>query len=125
MWNIDVIIPVPLHRDRKRKRGYNQAEIIAKYLGKWINIPVETKIIHRIKKTVPQKELNDKERKRNLQGAFQVEEKIRIYKNILLIDDIYTTGSTLDSVAQAIREKTGDKDSCKVWFLTISIGQDF
>lgn len=120
-WNVDVIIPVPLHSRRKRVRGYNQSEIIAKTLGELSKIPVNTKAVKRKKYTRPQKELNDKERKNNLKDAFWIQKDWKIPKNVLLIDDIYTTGSTIDTIAKILKEKA----DCNVWFLTISIGQDF
>lgn len=120
-WGIDVIIPIPLHPKRKRKRGYNQAELLAVELGKRCHIAVNKKAIVRVTNTKPQKELNDKERKRNLQHAFRTTKYWNEVKNVLLIDDIYTTGNTIDSVAQLLREKGAEK----VYFLTISIGQGF
>lgn len=120
-WGIDLIVPVPLHRRRKRKRGYNQSEIIARHLGELAGIPVDTKLVIRKKYTKPQKTLNNKERVKNLNGVFEVRKRISQEKKILLIDDIYTTGSTIDGVAKELLEKGHNK----VWFLTISIGQDF
>ena len=120
-WEIDLIIPIPLHRKRRRKRGYNQAEILAKELGERCNIPVDTKSVVRTVNTRPQKELNDKERKRNLSKAFRVTKHWEKARNVLLIDDIYTTGNTIDSVAQILKQKGAEK----VYFLTISIGQGF
>lgn len=120
-WGIQVIIPVPLHKKRKRKRGYNQAEIIAKHLGKLSGLPVETKAVIRVQNTKPQKELNHKDRKKNLREAFRVTKRWRSPQNVLLIDDIYTTGNTIDAVAKVLKEKGANK----VWFLTISIGQGF
>lgn len=120
-WEIDLIIPVPLHRNRRRKRGYNQAEIVAKHLGKLMNIPVDTKAVVRNKYTEPQKILDNEERRKNLRDAFEVRKSELKSRNILLIDDIYTTGSTIDEVAKILMEKRHNK----IWFLTISIGQDF
>ena len=121
MWEIDVLIPVPLHRKRQRKRGYNQAEIIARELGKRLGIPVDMSVIIRERETTPQKELGQKNRRKNLKKAFCLTGKRLIGKNILLIDDIYTTGSTIDAVAEVLM-KTGCE---KIYFLTISIGQGF
>lgn len=120
-WQIDVIVPVPLHARKKRQRGFNQAEIIAKELGKELGIPVETDVIIRKRYTRPQKELNDKERRKNLKEAFAAVKVWKKAKNVLLIDDIYTTGSTIDTVAKELK-RAGAR---KVWFLTISIGQGF
>lgn len=120
-WGIEVIIPVPLHRKKRRMRGYNQAEIVAEHLGKLTGIKVDTKSVIRRKYTKPQKELNDKERRKNLKDAFEVTKAWEKEKNVLLIDDIYTTGSTIDTIA----EKLKNEGAQKVCFLTISIGQGF
>lgn len=120
-WGVEVIVPIPLHRRKKRLRGYNQAAVIAKQLGKIMGIPVDCNSIVRNRYTRPQKELNDKERKQNLKQAFSVTNKWKNYKRVLLIDDIYTTGSTIDTVAEELK-KNGVQ---KVWFLTISIGQGY
>ncbi len=120
-WGIDVIVPVPLHPKKRRKRGYNQTEIIARQLGKLTGIPVEKKWVKRIRYTEPQKKLNDKERKKNLENAFSIRNIHNKYERVLLIDDIYTTGSTIDTIAKQLLEKCNKK----AWFLTISIGQDF
>ena len=118
---IDVIIPVPLHKKRQRKRGYNQSELIARQLGKLLHLPVNAKAVVRKRNTKPQKELSHKERRHNLKEAFCVTKHWKGKGNVLLIDDIYTTGNTIDSVAKLLRQKGADK----VWFLTISIGQGF
>lgn len=118
---IDCIIPIPLHRKRRRKRGYNQTELIAREVGKYMGILVDQKAIMRCKYTDPQKELNPEERKKNLKNAFKVKKQIHGYRNVLLIDDIYTTGSTIDAVSEKLK-KAGVQN---VWFLTVSIGQGF
>ncbi len=118
---IDVIIPVPLHKKRRRKRGYNQAEILARELSKKSKIPVNAKAVVRSGKTTPQKMLDRRQRKKNLQDAFCVTKHWEKQKHVLVIDDIYTTGSTIDALAGKLREKGAEK----VWFLTISIGQGF
>ncbi|MEG0793588.1 MAG: ComF family protein [Lachnospiraceae bacterium] len=118
-WGIQTIIPIPLHRKRRQARGYNQAEILADYLSTQVGIPVEKKTVFREKYTQPQKVLNDKERRKNLQGAFTVADDWNIKQKILLIDDIYTTGSTVNAVAKVLKER-GAKE---VFFLSISIGQ--
>ena len=120
-WEIDVIIPVPIHKKKRRKRGFNQAELIAKEVGNILNIPVNCTSVVRMKETTPQKELGSRSRKRNLKRAFRVTDCRLKGKRVLLIDDIYTTGSTIDSIAE-ILGKTGCE---KIYFLTISIGQGF
>lgn len=105
--------------DRKRKRGYNQAELLAKQLSECIGIPMEKDVLYRIKKTRPLKEMNGEQRHRNLKGAFAVSKSWNPRQNILLIDDIYTTGSTIERAA-GILKKAGVEN---VYFLTLSIGQ--
>ena len=120
-WEIDVIVPVPLHKKRKRKRGYNQTEIIARHLSELTGIPMDKHLVRRVRYTEAQKTLNNKERKKNLEKAFEVKQTNQKYHRVLLIDDIYTTGSTIDTIAKQLLEKCNKK----AWFLTISIGQDF
>lgn len=115
---IEVIVPVPMYLPKQKKRGYNQAETFAKALGSRMKIPVDTTLIKRCRDTTPQKELNDIERKNNLKSAFQRTQNIVKYKNILVVDDIYTTGSTAMAVAETLRET----DSCRIYFLSICIG---
>ena len=117
-WNVDVIIPVPLHKSKLRLRGYNQAELIARELGKNLNISVDSNILRRNKRTKPQKELNDSGRKKNVKNAFIVEGNIVKYKKIILVDDIYTTGSTIDGCARALKENGAEN----VYYISLSIG---
>lgn len=118
---IEAILPVPLHKKRRRQRGYNQAEIIAKELGKLLNIPVHTDLLLRCIHTKPQKELNDKERKDNLKRAFRTAGKDMLFHRILLVDDIYTTGSTIDGAAKALRES----GVAEIYFVAVSIGRGY
>lgn len=116
---IDLIIPVPMYRKKEKMRGYNQAAVFAKALSKTIGIPYSRKLVTRTKNTEPQKLLNDVERKNNLKNAFKVEENIVKYRRILLVDDIYTTGSTIDAIASEIK-KAGVQN---IYFLSICIGK--
>lgn len=120
-WGVNTIIPVPLHRKRRRIRGYNQAEVLAKYLGRELEIPVEINAIYRIKHTAPQKKLDNKDRRKNLSKAFLVSDEWKVKQKVLLIDDIYTTGSTIHAIATKLKRSGVEK----VYFLTISIGQGF
>ncbi len=116
---IDLIIPVPMYRKKEKMRGYNQAATFAKALSKETGIPYSKKMVKRTKNTEPQKLLNDVERKNNLKNAFKVEENIVKYRQILIVDDIYTTGSTIDAIASEIK-KTGTQN---IYFLSICIGK--
>lgn len=120
-WNPDLIIPIPLHIRRKRKRGYNQAMLVASELGKLLGVPVEEKAVKRIRYTDPQKKLDNKRRKANLKHAFRAEKSVKGVKRVLLIDDIYTTGNTIDAVSKVLKDAGVEK----VYFLTISIGQGY
>ena len=118
-WKIQEIVPVPLYRSRRRKRGFNQSEIIARELSDATGIPVRTDVLFRVKKTSPQKSLGKQERQANLRGAFAVSGSWKAPENVLLIDDIYTTGATLERAAKILRI-AGVQN---VYFLTVSIGQ--
>lgn len=116
---IEAIVPVPMYRHKKRRRGYNQAEIFAKELAMQLSIPFVANGVKRIRDTGPQKLLSNVERKNNLKKAFQAEEFIVKYKCILIVDDIYTTGSTVEAVAEVMR-RTGVE---RVFFLTLCTGE--
>lgn len=99
----DIIIVVPLSRKRKLKRGYNQSLLIAKIISDILQIKIQSKIIYKTKNIVPQSTLNKEERQANIKGAFKIKniEKI-IDKKILIIDDIYTTGNTLNECSRQL-----------------------
>jgi len=118
---IEVIIPVPMFAGKRRNRGYNQAEVFAKELSDVVRIPVDKNLVKRVKNTKPLKTLTERQRKDNLKGAFQVGANIVKYSKILLVDDIYTTGATIDAVAEVLRE-AGIKE---VYFLSVCIGEGY
>lgn len=120
-WNVDVIMPVPMYAAKQKKRGYNQAELIAVELGKNLNIPVDSGILIRSKKTIPMKELNDQERRKNIENAFNVTANVVKYKKILLVDDIYTTGATIDKCAEVLKKYGAEE----IYFLCLCIGRGF
>lgn len=118
-WQAEALIPIPLSEKRQKKRGYNQAKIQARELSKRTGIPVEEGALFRIRNTRPQKELDDRERQQNLRQAFAVAKCWKPVRSVVLVDDIYTTGSTINKAAKMLK-KAGVS---KVYFLTISIGQ--
>ena len=118
---VDCIVPVPLHRRRRRVRGYNQAEILALELGRRTGIPVEKNGLLRVKNTKAQKDLDPVSRKQNMKGAFARRKDWTVPGTVLLVDDIYTTGSTLDEAARTLLSEGAEN----VYFLTISIGQGY
>ncbi len=113
-WKPDVIVPVPLHRRKKRMRGFNQAADLAERTGKLLGIPVTEEIVYKIKETRSQKKLDADERKRNLKNAFRAVTSVKGLR-ILVIDDVYTTGSTMEAMAECLLE-SGAKE---VFFVTL------
>lgn len=101
--NPDAIIPVPLHKKRLKKRGYNQSYLIAVELGKRLNIPVYENYVVRVKNTTPLKQLNANERQNNLKKAFKIGDYDVKLNSIVIVDDIYTTGSTIDEMSAVLR----------------------
>jgi len=100
----DVIIPVPLHVERLRWRGFNQALLLARPLARRYRIPVDPFLLRRVRPTPPQVGLSEAERRRNLVGAFAVRDAAALRgRQILLVDDVYTTGATVDACARALR----------------------
>lgn len=120
-WEADAIIPVPLHKSREKSRGYNQAELLARPISSATGIPVYTNYLCRVKKTVPQKELNDIERQNNLKNAFKITGNDVKLKKIVLVDDIYTTGATMDNIAKVLKNSGVDE----VYGISICIGQGY
>jgi ComF family protein len=92
-----LVIPVPLHPSRERERGFNQAELIAAQLG----LPVATRILKRRKNTPSQTGLSRNERKRNLASAFEVMSEVK--GTVIVVDDVYTTGSTMNEIARTLK----------------------
>ena len=95
----DCLIPVPLHSRRQAERGYNQSLELAKHLGKSLKIEVNTSICKRIINTDPQSKLPIKSRKKNVKNAFSLD-KDNVPNHIAIIDDVVTTGSTINEIAQ-------------------------
>lgn len=95
----DALIPVPLHKKKLKKRGYNQAKLIADELGKRLCIPVIDDYVVRDKNTTPLKLLNRSERQNNLKKAFKIGRNDVKLNSIVIVDDIYTTGSTVDEIS--------------------------
>lgn len=113
--DVDLIVPVPLHWTRKWSRGYNQAEIIAKEVAKSLSVALCSELLVRIKRTKTQTLLSGDSKTQNLEGAFKISKKCRQelhlkdskfakLKHILLIDDIFTSGATINECRKALRE---------------------
>jgi len=108
--HIDYIVPVPLHKVKKRSRGFNQAEYITREIAKNMNWKHLPSLIKRKRFTETQTKLNKEQRRKNVSLAFKINTKYEIKgKNILLVDDVFTTGSTANSIAAALKEKQVNK----------------
>lgn len=120
--DFDYIIPVPLHFLRRTRRGYNQAEVIAHHMAKTLGVDGPKEWLYRIRVTKKLKKLDRETRKSMLSGAIMVKSgalsKVK-GKKILLVDDIYTTGSTLNTCAQALYEAGCERINC----VTVARGQ--
>lgn len=101
----DIIIPVPISKKRLNTRGYNQSSLIAKNLAQELNIEYSEKILIKIKDNKPQSEMKQDTRKNNVSGVYKVSNKEKINnKKVLIVDDIFTTGSTVDECAKVLKE---------------------
>lgn len=98
----DGLVPVPMYAGKRRRRGYNQAQLLTEALGKELGIPVYPDLVIRNRNTKPLKELNPEERVNNLKKAFNLRQNGVKLKTIILIDDIYTTGSTMDQISAVL-----------------------
>ena len=128
IWQNSVLVPVPIHIKKLRERGYNQSEELAKELSKVLKIPVATNVLTKIKHTEPQMKLSKAEREKNLFGAFSichpresgdpdlVRSDLTKFSKIFLVDDVYTTGSTMQECAKTLKE-SGTKS---VWGICIA-----
>lgn len=101
----DILLPVPLHKTRKRERGFNQSLIISEGVSKTLGIPVAKEIVIRVKNTRSQTQLSEEERGKNVNGAFSVKAPDKITgKNIVIVDDVVTTGSTTKEITRMLKD---------------------
>jgi len=103
----EAIIPVPLHKKRLIKRGFNQSLEIAKELTQALKIPIHNNVVQRDKATRAQSELDLKQRKRNIKGCFKLinkNEMMPVYSHIVIIDDVVTTGATTNELAKLLKQ---------------------
>ena len=101
MSKLDCLIPVPLHRVKKRERGFNQSDWIAKGIASQLNIPVELHLLKRVKYTQSQTTLSKEERNINMENAFKIK-LFNQHKSAGLVDDVLTTGSTANACASVL-----------------------
>lgn len=115
---IEALIPVPVHKKKRQVRGYNQAEVLAEAIGRRLGILVECELLERIENTAPQKTLDPEHREENLKRAFQCTKKQVSYKKVLLVDDIYTTGATVEACTKSLHAA----QISEVYYTSVAIG---
>lgn len=117
-WDPDVIIPVPLHRRKLRMRGFNQAAYLAYRIGGRLQIPVSGEILLKVRNTRSQKKLAASARRNNLIRAFRAAKDLTGL-TVLVVDDVYTTGATMDAAAACLKRAGAEK----VYFVALCAGQ--
>lgn len=110
----EVLIPVPIHTRRLIKRGFNQTDEIGKCLAKNLHIPFQNKLVYKVKPTTAQAALHVDDRSKNLRAAFKVKKQISV-QSVALLDDVMTTGSTVNEIARILKQ-SGVKE-VHVWVL--------
>lgn len=116
----EVLIPVPLHPSRIRQRGYNQALLMATTISKKTGIPVDNELVRKVKKTLPQHELDQLSRLSNLNKAFKLAAQCN-YRHIAIVDDVVTTTATVNEISCLLAKQGVEK--IQVWALARSTGQ--
>ena len=110
LQSYDTIIPVPISKKRMKERGYNQSLLIAKKLSREVKIPLQANCLLKTKNIIEQSKLNKEQRKQNIQNVYELKNgEILNKKRILLIDDIYTTGSTVNECAKILQQARPEK----------------
>jgi len=99
---IDALVPVPLAPERERQRGFNQSALLARRIARRLAVPVRPGWLARVRSTQPQSDLSAAERRANVRGAFRASDRVAD-RHVLLVDDVLTTGATLDACARALR----------------------
>jgi ComF family protein len=113
----DCIVPVPLHHKRLRERGFNQSQLLGRVLAKQWSIPLSINNLRRVRWTEPQVGLSASERERNVRGAFAVADSVCFReKRLQLIDDVYTTGSTVEECVRTLKRA----GASEVWVITVA-----
>lgn len=117
-YNAQALVPIPIHKSKYRRRGYNQAKVLADELSKLLKIPVRDDILIKVKNTKDQKKQSALERQNNMLGTFQLAQNDVKLKTIILVDDVYTTGATIDEATRTLLSGGVER----VFFVTLAIG---
>ncbi|MDO4321252.1 MAG: ComF family protein [Lachnospiraceae bacterium] len=118
-WRPEVIIPVPMHPRKRRRRGYNQSELLAEHISRLTGIPMRKDLLRCVKLTSSQKLLDRKARMQNLKGSIEASENFPKLRSVLLVDDVYTTGSTMDEMAGVLKRAGAEH----VFFVVLCSGK--
>jgi ComF family protein len=118
-WQIDLVIPVPLHTSRIRSRGYNQAHLLGGHMARLESLPCVPSALVRLRPTPPQVGLNREQRQKNMEDAFSADAALVAARRVLLVDDVQTTGATLQSCALAAL----DAGATAVYSITVSVAR--
>ncbi len=118
-WRAECLVPVPMHPKKRAVRGFDQAVLLADYLSGKCMLPVREDLLVRTRLTQSSKKLGRSDRRKNLRGVFSTHTGAGIPESVILIDDIYTTGATMDEACRALRN-AGVKH---IYFLTVCIGR--
>lgn len=115
-WPLDLILPVPASLGSMSQRGFNQTELLGRQISREIKVPFDNALLLRVKETPAQRELTKEEREKNLLCAFRVRDPKKVVgKNILLVDDVYTTGSTIRECTRTLLDAGAARVSVIVW----------
>ena len=118
-WRVQVILPVPMHWIKRARRGYNQSELLAEVLSRRTGLPVMKKWGRPVRRTGEQKRLSRRERQKNLKDSIQVQMDFTGIKRVLIVDDVYTTGSTMDELARILKLHGVEE----IYFVVLCIGK--
>ena len=118
-WAAQCLVPVPMYPKKRAIRGYDQAVLLTRALSARCGLPVEEKLLVRTRHTQSSKKLGRSERRKNLRGVFRIHPEAFIPPSVILIDDIYTTGATMDEAARTLRSAGVGR----IYFLTLCIGR--
>lgn len=119
-WRPEVILPVPMHIHKRRRRGYNQSELLAEEVARLTGIPLKKDVLRCVRLTKDQKKLDRCARRKNLHGSFAVGERSLGFRRVLLVDDVYTTGSTVDELSRELKRHGVQQ----VYFVVLCIGKE-
>ncbi len=119
LWKAQCLVPIPMHPRKRAIRGFDQAQLLAGYLSMRCNLPVLDNLLIRSRFTKSSKKLGRSDRRKNLRGVFRIHDGADIPESVILIDDIFTTGATMDEASLALRE-AGVR---RIYFLTVCIGR--